>query len=246
MSDIWMALAIGNSRLHWASFVGETLQTTWHTPHLSELSELEEPKDALNPEVPIVMASVVPEQSQRWLLRPNVQLLSLDDIPLQGVYPTLGVDRALAAWGAIQTVGSPVLVIDAGTALTFTGIDCQQMLVGGAILPGLRLQFEGLGRKTAALPLVSLTVETAASLPLRWARQTEAAIASGILYTVLAGIQSFIADWQQQFPESAVVITGGDGDHLYYLLKQAYPQLADCLTLAPHLIFQGMATLHTC
>ena len=31
----WLALMVGNSRLHWAWFVGSTLQQTWDMPHLS-------------------------------------------------------------------------------------------------------------------------------------------------------------------------------------------------------------------
>lgn len=245
MTHTWLALAIGNSRLHWARFVNKTLQETWHTPHQSTYAAIQEPGNKSLLDEPIMIASVVPEQSQHWTSYPNAQFLSLKDIPLQGMYATLGVDRALAAWGAIQTVGSPVLVIDAGTALTFTGINPDRTLIGGAILPGLRLQVEALGLKTAALPLISLHSEKTTSLPPRWARQTEAAIASGILYTVQAGVQSFIEDWQQQFPESAVVITGGDGDRLLHLLTQQQPTIAQFTSLAPHLIFHGMASLRS-
>lgn len=49
-----------------------------------------------------------------------------------------------------------ILVIDAGTALTFTAADADQRLVGGAILPGLGLQRSSLAQKTATLPRVEL------------------------------------------------------------------------------------------
>ena len=39
------------------------------------------------------------------------------------MYPTLGIDRALALYSAGSTFRFPVLVIDAGTALRFTGAD---------------------------------------------------------------------------------------------------------------------------
>ena len=97
---------------------------------------------ALNPHPPhSILASVVPSQTALWQIYPNVHIINLDQIPLQGVYPTLGIDRALALWGAGKTWGFPMLVIDAGTAMTFTGADANQCLVGGAILPGLGLQF---------------------------------------------------------------------------------------------------------
>ena len=74
------------------------------------------------------------------------EFIGLEDIPLEGLYPSLGVDRALALWGAGATWGFPCLVIDGGTALTLTGGNGDGFLVGGAILPGLRLQLQSLGR----------------------------------------------------------------------------------------------------
>jgi type III pantothenate kinase len=161
--------------------------------------------------------------------------MALDQIPLRGLYPTLGLDRALALWGAVETIGAPVLVIDGGTALTVTGVGGDRALVGGAILPGLRLQFQALGQGTAALPVLPAT----AALPQRWAIDTPRAIASGILYTVLAGMRSFVQDWWQQFPGSAVVLTGGDGDRLHPLLLQQFPELSPGVKLDPHLMFWG-------
>jgi type III pantothenate kinase len=45
------------------------------------------------------MASVVPRQTALWQNYPGVQVITLDSLPLQDVYPTLGIDRALALWG---------------------------------------------------------------------------------------------------------------------------------------------------
>jgi type III pantothenate kinase len=231
----WLSLAIGNSRLHWAEFVDDRLQRTWHTAHLStaevqqHIQEFEERSSP--PELWI--ASVVPTQNQ-WQSYSRAHLLQREQVPLEGMYPTLGIDRALALWGAITTISSPILVIDAGTALTFTGADGKHTLVGGAILPGLWLQFKALGQGTAALPALPAD----SPLPPRWARNTPDAIASGILHTVLAGVRSFIADWQQQFPGGAVVLTGGDGDRLHQLLTQQFPELGE-VKIDPHLIFWG-------
>lgn len=48
--------------------------------------------------------------------------------------------------------GWPVVVVDCGSALTFTAADARGKLVGGAILPGVRLQLAVLGTRTAQLP----------------------------------------------------------------------------------------------
>jgi type III pantothenate kinase len=151
----------------------------------------------------------------------------------------LGIDRALAVYGAGKRYGFPCLVIDAGTALTFTGVDGNQSLVGGGILPGLGLQLGSLGEKTAQLPQIILSPH----LPPRWAKDTQKAIASGILYTLLAGIRSFSQDWWQQFPESGIFLTGGDAPLLHTFLQQLEPAIAVRLKVDLDLVFWGLSDL---
>jgi type III pantothenate kinase len=224
---IWLALAIGNSRCHWAWFIGQELQDYWHSDYVSAdnwSQQLVLPDNFATylksqqlqlAEIPIYLASVVPAQTKLW--QPYVQkVFTLVDIPLLNLYPTLGIDRALAAYGAGQIYGYPVLVIDGGTALTITGIDGDRRLVGGAICPGLGLQLQSLSAGTAALPQLQIP----AVLPHRWAQDTPSAIMSGVLYGSIAGLQDFIQDWHQQFPDSPVLVTGGDGGLLQSYLKQ--------------------------
>jgi type III pantothenate kinase len=251
MSDVWFALVIGNSRYHWAKFVGERLDDYWHEGYqrsrkdiLSHSCQGEGSRAAS--EQPIWAASVVPERTRQWEHLPNVHWVTLADVPLQGMYPTLGIDRALAVWGAIAQFGSPVLVIDAGTALTFTGADATQTLIGGAILPGVRLQFEALGQQTAIFANLTDSQPDISVLPRltladsRWALDTQNAIANGILYTLTAGIQTFIQDWWRQFPGSPIVMTGGDSPYLYRWLQREQPDLTTLVQIDECLIFQGI------
>ncbi|QIR41396.1 pantothenate kinase [Tolypothrix sp. PCC 7910] len=265
---MWLALEIGNSRLHWALFFGAKLRYTWDTGYLPEsviqqlaqCQTLDDLPPAVSPPIstkankeeytspcplppapcplPLAIASVVPSQTALWQTYPNVQIITLEQIPLKGLYPTLGIDRALALWGAGRTWGFPVLVIDAGTALTFTAADAEECLVGGAILPGLGLQFTTLGQKTGQLPLIE--TQAIASLPPRFALNTTEAIQSGVIYTILAGIKDFIENWWQLFPEGKVVIKGGDRTILLNYLQALYPAIASRLTVEPNLIFWGM------
>src|ERR671933_2249851 len=245
---------IGNSRLHWAWFVDTTLQEAWDTHPLpdSAVEQLIErwasgilPAAIFPPQLislhlsnttsllPLYLASVVPSQTILWQTYPVVKVITLAQVPLLGVYPTLGIDRALALLGAGETFGYPVLVIDAGTALTLTGADAHCQLIGGAILPGLGLQLKSLTRGTAALPATQLPTQ----LPPRWAMQTPSAIESGVIYTVLAGIRDFIEDWQSQFPGSQIILTGGDSHALLTYLQEQFPETARQLIADPHLIF---------
>ncbi len=131
-----------------------------------------------------------------------------------------------------------MLVIDAGTALTFTAADANQCLVGGAILPGLGLQFATLGQQTGQLPLVEM--QNFPSLPPRFAINTIEAIQSGVIYTILAGIKDFIEAWLQLFPDGKIAIKGGDRTLLLNYLQALYPEIAAHLIVEPNLIFWGM------
>jgi type III pantothenate kinase len=178
----------------------------------------------------------VPEQTALWQSYPDVQIITLDRLPLQGLYPSLGIDRALALLGAGTQLGWPILVIDAGTALTFTGADVNRHLVGGAILPGLGLQLSSLKQKTAGLPLVSLPD----NLPWRWAADTAGAIESGVVRGVVAAVKDFIEDWRSLFPDSKIALTGGDRTLLLKYLVSASPDTAATIIEAPQVIFWGM------
>lgn len=247
----WLALVIGNSHLHWAWFIGEKLQSAWDTPHLqaSAIQQLANcqnladfPKEILPPitRSPLYLASVVPSQTEIWQTYPDVRIITLEQVPIARMYPTLGIDRALALYGAGETLGYPVLVIDAGTALTFTGAKRDRTMVGGAILPGLSLQLHSLAQKTA---LPQLETQNVLSLPERWALNTPESIYSGILYTILAGIGEFIEDWLHKFPESCIYLTGGDGKRLLAYMRSHSPQLATKVIFEPHLIFWGMGLI---
>lgn len=227
---------IGNSRLHWGLFIDTTLDSTWDSNYLSDADMQKIGEREGN--IPLILASVVPEQTAKWQSYANVELISLKQIPLTGMYPTLGIDRALAVFGAGKIYGFPILVIDGGTALTFTGVDQNQHLIGGAILPGLGLQFSSLRQKTAELPL--LEIREVQELPPRFALDTKEAIQSGIIYTLLAGIKDFIDNWLSLFPESKVVITGGSGKFLKTYLEQCFSEIGERLILEKDLIFWGM------
>lgn len=273
--QIKIALAIGNSRLHWGLFAGKNLAKTWDTEHLkadtvSRLSEAEKGEylvqtvmrsieeisgqnllcrtatpalstlDTLfSVGLPLVLASVVPQQTAIWQSYPDVRIITLDQLPIGGLYPTLGIDRALALLGAGNQLGWPVLLIDAGTALTFTGGNVNRYLVGGAILPGLGLQLSSLAQKTAGLPLVSLPE----NLPRRWAKDTAGAIQSGVVYATVAGVRDFIEDWRCLFPHSKIAITGGDRTLLLQYLTSAFPDTAASVIDAPDAIFWGISLL---
>jgi len=257
MDGPWLGLMVGNSRLHWGAFVGERWWGAWATPHLNaaqaealvaanfvpaawaKIGAGKPPCPSASHALPLVVASVVPGQGALWQRYGGYRPITLDQVPVAHLYPTLGIDRALALVGAGDVHGWPALVIDGGTALTLTagtGPSDGKRLLGGAILPGLGLQLRSLHQHTAALPALSLPTDW----PPRWATDTATAIHSGIAHTVLAGLAGFVADWQQHHPTGVVVCTGGDGPWLAAALDRDLPQgrlgpLAD-----PHLGHWGL------
>jgi type III pantothenate kinase len=265
---IWIALAIGNSRYHWAWFLNTKLQSSWDTSYLtvdaldrimsvsnniidrvsfdlkdglgllpSNLLQSISDRQITISQIPIYLCSVVSSQTEIWQQFPQVKPIALTDIPLLDLYPTLGIDRALAVLGAGENYGYPILVIDGGTALTITGVDRDRSLIGGAIMPGLKLQLQSLSIGTSALPAIELPLQ----LPARWSNNTEGAIASGILHTLSSGISDFIHDWERLFPESKMIFTGGDGELLAKYLQSILPiHLADRVGFDRDLLFSGI------
>ena len=250
MTD-WLALVIGNTRWHWAWFRGSDLQQVWHTPHLSNqpppgitlhsIWSDQLPPQALDlpfESIDIWAVSVVPNQAT--YIESLSQVKWINRFSLQNVYSTMGLDRVATLWGAGQRYGWPLLVIDGGTALTVTA-GADGAFVGGAILLGLQSHLSALHNTTAALPMIS----PPASLPPRWAMDTSSAIQSGVIHTLLSTIDSYIQSWKKQYPQSAVIFTGGDGDYLYRLHQQNTKQNQAPFNrtwFEPNLMFWGIAS----
>ena len=205
----YLAIAIGNTRIK-AVIFGSDRQILEEYAFTHDQLPVLEAQLADRDFAHIAIASVVPELITNWHHLPQTQIIKTCDVPLRGLYATMGCDRALAAYGAGETYGYPVLVIDAGTAIDLTGINDQKTLVGGALVAGLRSQFLSLYQNTSALP--DLHVPTA--LPNRWGIDTNSSIQAGISQILLTGLQAYINDWRSQFPDSKVIITGGDGEYL--------------------------------
>lgn len=105
----------------------------------------------------------------------------------------IGSDRIANAVAALDIVGSPVAVIDFGTATTISAVRSGRFL-GGAILPGVRLMGEALHRGTAKLPAVDpggeagLLVSPVAAL----GKSTTACIISGMIYGTAGAVERII------------------------------------------------------
>lgn len=215
-------LLIGNSRWHWAQGpAGE--RRYWSEP----------PRPAL------------PQAPERWAavgslpagLDPAARI-TVAQIPLAAAPAWLGVDRALAGWQAWQRSAGPVLVADAGTALSLTWIDGQGRFAGGRLLAGAALQLQSLHSGTQALPLLPLSGLDWPADP--WPQQTQAAMAVGVLDGLAGALQRAAAGLVRQEPGVRLWLTGGDGERLHHLLDPS-PDGQRPWTLAPGLCLDGLA-----
>ena len=226
-------LLIGNSRWHWAS-QGLDGWRTWDAPPGLAGTSLADVKLA-------GWAAVGPIPDQVGL--DGSARIGLADIPLEAMPPWLGVDRALVGWRAWQLSGSPVLVADAGTALSLTRVDADGRFVGGRLMAGAALQLRALAEGTSQLPQARVPDGMTTGL---WPAETEAAMASGILWG-MAGAIALAAQqvWVEQ-PDCQIWLTGGDGAQLEPLLAGllgARSGLEGRLQWAPDLALDALAAL---
>ncbi len=134
-------------------------------------------------------------------------------VPFEIVYDapeTLGMDRLAAVAGVYNKYGSSdVLVIDAGTAITYDLL-VDGKYVGGAISPGIEMRFRALNTFTGKLPIVGKDEEDVA-FP---ARDTVRGIRAGVINGVVFEINEYIRKFEKYHKESVIMITGGDSEYL--------------------------------
>lgn len=144
-----------------------------------------------------------------------VALESLTPTPLSIDYATprtLGTDRIAAAVGAWSLYpGRELLVIDAGTAITYDRVTADGHFLGGNIAPGIGMRLRALHAFTARLPQIS----TRGELP-EWGTTTDTAMRAGAYY----GVVGEITHYKSLLPDGALVIlTGGWGKELSEMLN---------------------------
>ncbi|MGB1268212.1 MAG: type III pantothenate kinase [Flavobacteriaceae bacterium] len=130
---------------------------------------------------------------------------------------TLGVDRiALITAAAHQYPSKNVLVIDAGTCVTYDFLNQKNTYLGGAISPGLTIRYEALHNLTAKLPLL----ETDDAIFLI-GNTTEKSIHSGVSNGLVNEIDGTIKQYQELYTDLTVILTGGDTNFLAKRLKSS-------------------------
>ena len=125
---------------------------------------------------------------------------------------TLGQDRLAAAVGAKSLCPNEnLLIIDAGSALTYDFVTAQGEYIGGNIAPGLKMRFTMLQRMTKKLPLVE--VEEKELIPL-FGTNTRDAIAAGVIRGVAYEVKGYMRTLQEKVPHFQTYLTGGNAPYI--------------------------------
>lgn len=117
----------------------------------------------------------------------------------------MGADRVAADIGARSICpDKTLLVIDAGTCLTFDVIGNDGTILGGAISPGISLRLRAMHEHTAALPLLDIQGEHPVL-----GYDTPSAMRSGAINGMKWEIEGYIRYILNDFPDLHVFFTGG-------------------------------------
>jgi len=216
----------------------------------------EEEGDCLTPEgrVHVYITSSNSKQTnflcRAFSVVPNcvVVLLQSQNFFLDSVLPYtgMGVDRLAAIRGAAKISGYPALVIDGGTAMTYTAADSSGKIIGGAIGAGVGLKLFALKHRTDALPevdpsevykMVKNLVEKKQKIQF-FAKSTKDAMIVDIVIELLNKLRSITSEWlslvgckgrkggpgslilsSKENVERNIYLTGGDGALFELLLN---------------------------
>ena len=207
-----LVIDIGNTTAKMAAFKGDELLEVAYTDNsrLSDLSKFA----AHYPFKQAIYSTVVNlnDEALEEIARlpfPCRKLTAETPVPVVNCYDTpetLGTDRIAAVIGAaFVKPGVPLLVIDAGTCITYEFLDADGRYQGGNISPGLEMRLKALNHFTSRLPLVPLQ----GPLP-DVGKDTKTAIRLGVSKGVQYEIEGYIEDFRKKYPRLLVFLTGGD------------------------------------
>ena len=138
-------------------------------------------------------------------------------VPIVNKYDTpqtLGQDRLAASVGAKSLCPNEnLLIIDAGSAITYDFVSAEGEYMGGNIAPGLKMRFTMLQRMTKKLPLVE--ADENELIPL-FGTNTRDAIVAGVIRGVAYEVKGYMRTLSEKVPHFKTFLTGG---HAPYILN---------------------------
>ncbi len=136
-------------------------------------------------------------------------------VPIQNDYDspaTLGHDRLAAAVGANYLLPDEnLLIIDAGSAITYDFLTADGHFVGGNIAPGIKMRLSVLRQMTKKLPQVE--TEENELIPL-FGKNTRDAIAAGVIRGIVFEVKGYMRTVSEKVPHFETILTGGNAPYI--------------------------------
>lgn len=144
---------------------------------------------------------------------------------------TLGYDRIASAVGAAHLCpNTNLLIVDAGSAITYDFVSAEHGFLGGNIAPGIKMRLTVLNQMTKKLPKVE--VEENAFRPL-FGKNTREAIAVGVVRGIVFEVKGYMRALKEQKTLFTTYITGGHAPYILDALKKE-------AIGEPHLVLIGL------
>ena len=162
-------------------------------------------------------------QEQLTKITKNLETIVLSHntkVPFKNKYKTpntLGVDRiALVSAAVLKYPKKNVLIIDAGTCITYDFINTKNEYLGGAISPGISTRYNSLNNLTANLPLLKRKAPKKLI-----GNSSKESIHSGVINGISMEIDGIVKKYHKKYKDLTVILTGGDADFLSKRLKSS-------------------------
>ncbi len=145
----------------------------------------------------------------------------------------LGSDLVVDAVAGIHEYPAPMIIVDMGTATTFSVIDRNKNYLGGLITTGMAVSADALVSRTSQLPRISFDTPKRVI-----GTNTVDCIKSGILYSNAAAIDGIVERIQEELGDTCTVIaTGG-------LASLVAPLCKTRLILDDDLLLKGLMLIY--
>ncbi|MCA1322088.1 type III pantothenate kinase [Bacillus tianshenii] len=117
----------------------------------------------------------------------------------------VGADRIVNAVAGIHLYGSPLIIVDFGTATTYCYINEDKQYMGGAIAPGISISTEALYSRASKLPRIEIARPEGVI-----GKNTVSAMQAGILFGYVGQVEGIVERMKRQSPiPPKVIATGG-------------------------------------
>ncbi len=207
-----LAIDIGNTFTKLAIFEQTEIIKLYHFKQFSikELYQIEADYSNINSAI-VSTVNKLPQALKGYLYKNYhfIELNSNTPIPIVNKYKTpetLGNDRlAAVVAGASLYPNQNVLVIDAGSCITFDFVNRKNEYIGGSISPGIQIRFKAMNSFTQNLPLIEYK-----KFDYLIGSTTEESILSGVLNGVLNEIDGIITSYKGNYENLTIILGGGD------------------------------------